>query len=97
MLEPDQEYSARRFQSFDTENTPPGYDAGYECELPSDVRTELVAPKRPRILGRKISATLNPAVAVKWPLYLTLLIAVMIVGGVALLWRQEQTIERVAD
>src|SRR5215510_11419507 len=31
-------------------------------------RTEFVAPKRPLILGRKTSATLNPSP--KWPLYL---------------------------
>jgi hypothetical protein len=87
-----QDFSARRCQSFDTENTPRGYDADYECELPPGVWTELVGPKRPRILGRKRSAT--PNLAVKWRLYLALLIAVMIVGGVALLWRQEQTAER---
>jgi len=62
---------------------------GYDCELPTGVRTELVAPKRPRILGRKTSLKLNPAA--KWPLYLAALIAVLIVGGVALLWRQWET------
>jgi len=61
---------------------------GYDCELPTGVRTELVAPKRPRILGRKTSLKLNPAA--KWPLYLAALIAVLIVGGAALLWRQQE-------
>jgi hypothetical protein len=70
----------------------PHYDAGYDCELLPDVRTELVAPKRPRILGPKRTAAANPAL--KRRLYLMLLIAVMIVGGVALLWCQEQTAER---
>jgi hypothetical protein len=49
-----QESLAGRSQSFDTKNPAAGgprYDTGYECELPADVRTELVAPKRPHILG----------------------------------------------
>ena len=36
-----QKYTARRFQSFNTETTPPRYDAGFECEPPPNVRTEL--------------------------------------------------------
>jgi hypothetical protein len=95
MPQTSQDYPAGRIQSLDTNNLTTGgprYDAGYECELPPDVHTELVAPKRPRKLGPKRSATLNPAVT--RPLYLTLLFAVMIVSGVALLWRQEQTAER---
>ena len=55
-------------------------------------RTEFVAPKRTLILGRKTSATLNPSP--KWPLYLAVLIAMMIIGGVATTWRKEQTTER---
>jgi hypothetical protein len=61
----------------------------FDCELPTDALTELVAPRRPRILGRKTSTGLNTAA--KWPLYLAALIAVGIVGGVALLWRQWET------
>jgi hypothetical protein len=82
-----QEQAAWRNQSFDTETTPPGYDAGYECELPPHVRTELVAPRRPRILSLQRSDSLKPAV--KWPLYLAVLVAVIIIGAVALLWRQQ--------
>jgi len=73
-----QDYMAGRFPSFDTENVAPRYDAGYDCELPADERTELVARERPRILGRKTPATLEPPII--WSLDLALLIAVMIVG-----------------
>jgi hypothetical protein len=57
---PNEEYTtARRFQLFDTENPAtagPRFDAGYECELPSGVRTELVgAPQN----GRAFSGLLN--------------------------------------
>jgi hypothetical protein len=38
----------------------------YDCELPPDVRTELVAPRRPRILGHKTQSRLKPPA--KWPL-----------------------------
>jgi hypothetical protein len=93
MLEPDQEYTTRRFQSFDTENTPPGYDAGYECELPPDVRTELVAPKRPRILGRSKKVVLEPAL--KTRLSLVLLVAALVIGGLVInLWRQSGNLEK---
>ena len=71
-----QESLARKNQLFDT-------------ELPPEVLTELVAPRRPRILGRKTTPGLNRGA--KWPLYLAALIAVGIVGGVALLWRQWET------
>jgi hypothetical protein len=77
--------AARRFDSS-------RFDAGYDCELPPDVRTELFAPRRPRILGRKTSPGLNPAA--KWPLYLVLLIAIVVVGGTIATWRQEQNTER---
>ena len=95
MSQSNQEYTARRFQSFNIQSVPPpppGYDNGYECELPADVRTELVEPRRPRILGRNTQSRLNPAT--KWPLYLVVLIAVVIVRGVATTWRQEWTAER---
>jgi len=55
-----QDYTARRFQSLSTCD-----DAGYDTELPEQARTELVAPKRPRILGRKTPASLKPPVT--WP------------------------------
>ena len=80
---PNKEYTtARRFQLFDTENPAtagPRFDAGYECELPSGVRTELVGapPKRPRILGSPQPATREPA-AKGW-LLLGALFAVLIV------------------
>jgi hypothetical protein len=90
MPQSNREQAAWRFDH--TENAAPRYDAGFDCELPPDVRTELVAPKRPRILGRKTPATLKSAV--NWPLYLALLIAALIVGSVALSWRQEKTVER---
>ena len=56
------------------------------------MRTELVTPKRSRILDPKRSGTLNSAVT--WPLYLALLVTVVVVGGTVATWRQEQTAER---
>src|SRR6516164_4060248 len=50
-----QESLAGRYKSFDT-------------ELPLDVRAELAQPRRPRILGRQKTTTLNAGA--KWPLYL---------------------------
>ena len=85
MPQSNQDYTARRFQSFDTEK-PPRYDAGYECELPPGVRSELVAPRRPRILGDSKRATLDGP-AVKGRLYL-LLLALMIGAAAATSWYQ---------
>ena len=65
------------------------YDPGYDCEPPPNVRSELVAPRRPRILGRKTQSRLKPAG--KWPLYLAVLIAVVVVGGLIATWRQENS------
>ena len=57
----------------------------FDCELPADARTELVAPKRPRILGRSRPI----AQASKAPLYFVLLIcAVVLAGVVTTLWRR---------
>jgi hypothetical protein len=88
-----QNYSAGKFQSFDTEN-------GYECELPDNVRVELEKSprrqsefarlKRPRILGRKASPGLKPSP--KWPLYLAAFVAVLIIG--AAVRRQQNGAER---
>jgi hypothetical protein len=47
--------------SFDTKNVAPRYDAGYECELPSNVRTELISPRRPRILERPKTSAPRPS------------------------------------
>jgi hypothetical protein len=71
-----QESLAGRFQSFDT-------------ELPEQVRAEFFAPRRPRILARAKPATLKQLP--KWPLYLALLIAALLIGGTASnLWRQRE-------
>src|SRR5262249_46058591 len=51
MPQPNQEYTARRFQGFDTENPAiagPRYDPGYDCEPPQFVRTELLYRARKR-------------------------------------------------
>ena len=84
-----QEFAARRF---DIENTPPRYDAGYECKLPPEVRSEFVAPRRPRILGRQNPATIQPGA--RRALYLALLISALVLGGAATaLWRQSKILE----
>jgi hypothetical protein len=82
-----QEHTARRFQSFDIQN-----GADYDCELPRNFRTELVTPRRPHILGRKTQSRLKSAT--KWPHYLAVLIAALVVGGLIARWRQEETAER---
>ena len=64
----------------------------FDCELPPDVRTELNRPKRPRILGRQKTATLNAGA--NWPLYLVLLGCALVIGGSLATWRQGQTAER---
>jgi hypothetical protein len=46
MPQSNQECTARRFPSFNTKNTPPRYDAGFECELPLGARLELVGESR---------------------------------------------------
>ena len=51
MPQSNQECMARRCQSSDTKNVVQRYNAGYDCELPLEIRTELIAPRRPRILG----------------------------------------------
>ena len=64
----------------------------FDCELPPDVRTELNRPKRPRILGRQKTATLNAGA--NWPLYLVLLVCAATLGGSIATWRQVETAER---
>ena len=61
MPQSNQEYTARRFQSLDNENVD-----GYECELPNDVRTELLPPKRPRILRRPAPRLQGRSGFLKW-------------------------------
>src|SRR5262245_12075445 len=67
MPKPSQDYTARRFQSFDTENN----GAGYDCELPPGVRSELATPRRPPIpplIDRPIPVKTQP----RGPLYFVL-------------------------
>jgi hypothetical protein len=64
----------------------------FDCELPPDALTELVAPRRPRILGRKPSHGLNRTA--KWPLYLAAIIAAVVVGATVASWRRDGTTER---
>jgi len=82
MPKSNQDYTARMSQ-------PSRYDAGYDCELPPEVRTELNRPKRPRILGWSKTVALEPALKAR--LYLLLLIAALLIGGAASnLWRQSR-------
>lgn len=82
MPKSNQDYTARMSQ-------PSRYDAGYDCELPPEVRTELNRPKRPRILGWSKTVALEPALKAR--LYLLLLIAALLIGGAASnLWRQRE-------
>ena len=46
MHQSNQDYAARRSQPFETQHARPRYNAGYECELPNDVRQELSRPRR---------------------------------------------------
>ena len=96
MPQSNQEYTARRFQSFHTCDDA-GYGAGYDTELPPNARDELITPRRPRILERKKPIELNPsAPAIPW--YFLFFVALVLVGGVAgHLWRQweaERTISQ---
>jgi len=57
------------------------------------VRTELLTPKRPRILGRSKTVVLEPALKAR--LSLVLLVAALVIGGVATnLWRQSGILEK---
>jgi hypothetical protein len=61
----------------------------FDCELPPEVRTELVAPKRPRILGRPVKVPPGRRVIV-----LAVLVLVLAVGVVVAFWswqRQSET------
>ena len=60
MPQSNQECMARRCQSSDTKNVVQRYNAGYDCELPLEIRTELIAPQatphsRPPIIIRERS------------------------------------------
>src|SRR6516162_2126005 len=91
MPQSNQDYTAGRFQSFDTENAPPRYDAGYECVLPPGVRTELAGLRRPPIppiADRPTRERVRPEP--RGPLYFVLLlVTALLIGGAAItLWRQ---------
>src|SRR5262249_39709576 len=75
MPRPSQDYAARRSKSFDTENN----GAGYDCELPPGVRSELVTPRRPPIpplIDRPIPVKTQP----RGPLYFVLIICAVVIG-----------------
>ena len=91
MPQSNQDYTAGRFQSFDAENAPPRYDAGYECVLPPGVRTELAGlrpPPIPPIADRPTRERVRPEP--RGPLYFVLLlVTALLIGGTAItLWRQ---------
>jgi len=91
MPQSNQDYTAGRFQSFDAENAPPRYDAGYECVLPPGVRTELAGLRRPPIppiADRPTRERVRPEP--RGPLYFVLLlVTALLIGGTAItLWRQ---------
>ena len=74
MPRPNQEYTARRFDSSH-------YDAGYECELPPEMRTELVGQRR-----RPIPPSVERSLPVKTtqprgPLYFALLLRLIVLVG----------------
>jgi len=61
------------------------YADGYDCELPPDVRTLLLGPRRPRILGRP-----KPAPpATRLPTWLLALAAVILLGALVI-WSTSQ-------
>jgi len=76
-----EQQTARRFQPIDTEHS-------YGCELPDDVRAQLVSPRRPRILTPPLSvSTTHP----QWPFYVILTFCLVALGGaVTTLWRQQE-------
>src|SRR5215475_8540968 len=80
MPQPNQDTAARRIQ-------PSYYDAGYDCELPPSVRTELTQPKRPRILSRLLPVKTTQ----RWPFYVMLSLCLVALGGaVTTLWCQQE-------
>jgi hypothetical protein len=85
MPQSNQESTARRFQSFDTENVAPHYDAGYECELPPGVRSELVTLRRPPIANRPIPVKMQPRGAFYFVLGICL---ITLAGTLYTSWRQ---------
>jgi hypothetical protein len=66
----------------------------FDCELPPEALTELVAPRRPRILGRSGPIPQRS----KASLYFVLLMASIVIGGAVItLWHQGQTAERASS
>jgi hypothetical protein len=88
MPKSNQDYTARRFQSFDTEK---GGD-GYDCELPFHARNELAGPRRPpiaRVADRRTREQVRLR-SPRGPLYFVLLLVIaLLIGGAAVtLWHQ---------
>jgi hypothetical protein len=77
-----------------TSSPQPRFSPGYDCELPSDARTELVMPKRSRILKRPQPPALDPTT--RGRLILLGFAVLVMAAGLAALWRQGET-ERVSN
>jgi hypothetical protein len=62
--------------------------AGYDCELPPDIRTELLGPRRPpiqQVANRPNLVKSQP----RGPLYFVLIVGAVVLGGaITTLWRQ---------
>jgi hypothetical protein len=69
------------FMRHDTPTNNPPRTANFDCELPDDARDELVASRRPRILGRPSNASDRRRVIV-----LAVLVLSLAAGVVAALW-----------
>jgi len=84
-----QERAAWRFDSL-------RYDAGYDCELPPDVHSELLTPKWPRILERHSSPRKRgdgPTPQLRWVFCWMLAIAVLtLVAALYTSWRQQEAL-----
>ena len=69
--------------------SPPKFDAGFDCELPPNARTELGAPRRPRTLGHWRPASLEPGAQRR--LILLAIVALMTIAGAIAYWSQQKT------